>query len=198
MDTNIKKINFIAFISSLLTERLCVYAESDEIKKIKMMYGLEVLILMIIKTIIIFIIINIIGIGYYGSIFLGSFLIIRSSGFGIHLKNSIICVVYTCIVTVLAVYIANYLEISNIHILFISIIYLLAIYNYAPADTKKHPILSRKKKIILRNKTLINSIMLTLIAMMVTDNSIKVVIILAVLFEVVNILPITYKLMEKE
>lgn len=76
----------------------------------------------------------------------------------------------------------------------LSITSVILIYKYAPADTKKRPLIKEKKRNIYKFITTVNCIILNILIIFIKNNIIVNLIILGIYAEVIIILPKTYKL----
>ena len=165
-----------------------------ELKKMK--YGLEGLYLTTTKIILILIISLILGIIKETLLLLLIFNGIRFTSFGVHAKRSIDCLIsstlFFIIFPLLCIYLTIPLEIK--YILFFPIVLLIGIY--APSDTIKRPLKSKKKRIIYKVLSVIISIIYMYLAIIIKDSIISNCFIAALIIQVFVILPITYKLFD--
>lgn len=166
---------------------------SDE-KLDEIRYGLEGIYLTITKTIFIFALSYLLGIFREMIIMLIVFNILRTTGFGIHAKKSWQCWVSSTILFIFFPFISKYIYMSNTLKIVLGIIAIVVMVLYAPADTVKHPLVNKKKRLIWKTLTVINCIILVLISICVKDNSISNLMIFGIYSEVVVIIPLTYKI----
>ena len=166
---------------------------SDE-KLDEIRYGLEGIYLTITKTIFIFAISYLLGIFREMIIMLIVFNILRTTGFGIHAKKSWQCWVSSTILFIFFPFISKYIYMPNILKIVLGIIAIVVMALYAPADTVKHPLVNKKKRLIWKTLTVINCIILVLISICVKDNAISNLMIFGIYSEVVVIIPLTYKI----
>ena len=161
----------------------------DEIR-----YGLEGIYLTITKTIFIFILTYLLGIFKEMILMLLIFNILRTTGFGLHAKKSWQCWVSSTLTFIICPFISkNIILPINLKIL-LGIIAIILIYLYAPADTKKHPLINEKKRLIWKYITVINCIILISISILIKDNTISNLIIFGIYSEICMIIPFTYKI----
>lgn len=108
----------------------------------------------LISVILILIIAILLGVGKLASIIMFSAMILRSASGGGHSKSKIICTVISLIIPIGGAYLIDYSNINNqlmVGLSFLStIIGLLIIIRYAPADTVQKPIISEKFRKILK------------------------------------------------
>ena len=163
-----------------------------DIDKIK--YGLEGLYLTITKLIFIIIVSIILGIWKETLLLILIFNGIRLTGFGVHAKRSIDCLISSTLFFILFPIICIKLTIPLIVkiILFIPLTVLIGIF--APADTEKRPLINKKKRKIYKILSIIISIIYMTIAIVIKDNTLSNCFIFAIVIQIIIMLPITYKI----
>ncbi len=129
--------------------------------------------------------------------FIALFIYKGASG-GVHLKTHIGCIVFTCIFYCIIPFISKYMVMSQVvkYIVVASvwIFGIIMIKLYAPADTESVPILSEK---IRRKKKIVSYISLTIaliVALIVPNNTMSNILILAHLFQTITITKLIYKI----
>jgi len=188
-------------VAEKLVERI-VMRFNTKVKKeglelAKMKLGLEILFININKMFIVFLVA-----GYFNilkeSLFMCLvFSSIRSTAFGLHAKNSMVCTVITSMMFIAGPYVSYHIKLDNYSVLAAFIIMIFCFYKYSPADTENHPILGEELRLKLRKKTILKFLFFMVIAMIVKIQVIKAMIVLAIGFEVISILPITYKILNR-
>ena len=169
------------------------YPEYDEVKLAELKYGLEGIYLSITKFIVITSLSIILGIFFEMIIMLIVFNILRATGFGVHAKKSIDCWISSTIIFLLFPWISKFITIPIwLHII-ISIILISLISIYAPADTKKRPLINKKKRLTFKFITIINTLILIIISFL-TEPLITNLILFGILTETIMINPIIYKM----
>ncbi len=163
-----------------------------DIDKIK--YGLEGLYLTITKLIFIIIVSIILGIWKETLLLILIFNGIRLTGFGVHAKRSIDCLISSTLFFILFPIICIKLTIPLIVkiILFIPLTVLIGIF--APADTEKRPLINKKKRKIYKILSIIISIIYMTIAIVIKDTTLSNCFIFAIVIQIIIMLPITYKI----
>lgn len=163
-----------------------------DIDKIK--YGLEGLYLTITKLIFIIIVSIILGIWKETLLLIIIFNGIRLTGFGVHAKRSIDCLISSTLFFIFFPIICIKLTIPLIVkvILFIPLTVLIGIF--APADTEKRPLINKKKRKIYKMLSIIISIIYMTIAIVIKDNTLSNCFIFAIVIQIIIMLPITYKI----
>ena len=163
----------------------------DEIR-----YGLEGVYLTISKTIFIFALTYLLGIFKEMFIMLIIFNILRTTGFGLHAKKSWQCWVSSTILFIIFPLLSNYIVLPIYIKIIMGIFSIILIFIYAPADTYKHPLVNKKKRLIWKYLTTINTIILVFISILIKDNCIANLIIFAIYTEILLINPISYQLLD--
>ena len=167
----------------------------DDIKLQEIRYGLETLYLSIFKFIIVIILSIFIHTTKIICIFILLYGLLRLTAFGLHTKNSYQCWILSISIFTIIPLLIKYLIINNIFLYVISLILLLLIIKYAPADTEKRPLINPKKRKIYK----ILSIIITLIYLSImyfTDIFIiKKLLFFSILLETLLISPISYKIL---
>lgn len=185
------KNKFLSFAMDCVKKNNPNYSE-DKLAEIK--YNLEGFYLSFTKLIIITVLALILGILKEMIIMLIAFNILRSSGFGLHATKSWICLLSSSIIFLILPLVAKYVIISfELKIVF-SCCAILLIYYYAPADTKKRPLIKKEKRDKLKFITTIKCIILVFICLIIKNNTISNLILFGIWVEVLMILPITYKI----
>lgn len=159
-------------------------------------YGLEVLYLNIIKTIVLLSCAYFMGIIKYTLVAALTFSLARIFGFGMHAKST-----WGCYVATGSIYIGIPLVMKSIHLgiifrIFLIILMFIGLWLYAPADTEQRPILGEKKRFRFKIKAII--LMGTLAGFSFAVPQIYGdIMILSLIGEIIMILPITYKLFSR-
>lgn len=166
----------------------------NDTKLAEIRYGLEGIYLSITKLIIIFLLAILLNILKEMIFMLIIFNILRTTGFGLHATKSWICLVSSSVIFLGGPLLAKIIIINNLLKTILSITSVILIYKYAPADTKKRPLIKEKKRTIYKFITTIKCIILNIFIIFIKNNIITNLIILGIYTEVIVILPKTYKL----
>lgn len=169
--------------------------EGLELQKMKL--GMEILLINISKFLIVFFVafkLNLIIEAFIIMIVFGT---LRSNAFGLHSISSIACTVTTLLLFVGGGYLSHYFILSRYIVFLIFAVINILLYQYAPADTEHHPLLGQGFRNSLRNKAVIIGVILMVIALIVPSETIRNLITLASFAEVISILPITYKILNR-
>ena len=171
------------------------YYSYDEIKIKEIRYGLESLYVSITKIIVIFIISYFINTVSDLLLLFLTFGILRITGFGVHAKKSIHCWLTSIPLFVIVPYIIKNIYINDWLITLLSVISIILLAIYAPADTEKRPLINSKKRIVYKVLTIIISIIYYIIIIHSQKNYINKLLFFSILIESILVLPITYKLL---
>ena len=171
------------------------YYSYDEIKIKEIRYGLESLYVSITKIIVIFIISYFINTVSDLLLLFLTFGILRITGFGVHAKKSIHCWFTSIPLFVIVPYIIKNIYINDCLITLLSVISIILLAIYAPADTEKRPLINSKKRIVYKVLTIIISIIYYIIIIYSQKNYINKLLFFSILIESILVLPITYKLL---
>lgn len=169
------------------------YPDYSETQLEEIRYGLEGIYLSITKLVVISIVSIILHLFNEMLIMLICFNVLRMTGFGIHAKKSIDCWISSTIMFIGLPYISKLLIIPlPIHVVMSFVLFILILL-YAPADTYKRPLIKKKKRIIYKIITSINTIILLIISFF-NNSVITNLILFGILTEVILVNPLTYKL----
>lgn len=166
----------------------------NEIKLEEIMYGLESIYLTIEKIILIIIISLILNVFKEVMLFMLIYNVIRFTGFGAHAKNSITCLIISTITFILIPIIAIHITIPIYMKIMIGIICLILFLIYAPADTEKRPIISKKRRFFYKICTTFIGVLYIILSLYIKNNFMSNVLIFSLILQSIMILPITYKL----
>lgn len=157
-------------------------------------YGLEGLYLTIIKIIIILLLAIVLDILKETVLMIIFYNVTRFFTFGLHAKTSTACLITSLLLFIGGTYLATYLQIPLIVKIILSIICLILICIYAPADTEKRPLINPKKRKRFKIQSTIISIIMGVLIIYLNDSYISNFMVIGQLEAVIMILPITYKI----
>lgn len=168
-------------------------------KKAELKYGLEILYLNITKLVILLILSYLIGSLKETLIFFGFYALIRTFAFGLHAKSSLWCWIISIPTFVIIPYLSKII-IFNVYIkIILLVLCIINFWLYAPADTKKRPLVNKKKRIIFKILSLIVCIVYILIIIYFKNNNTTTnLIVFATLIEVIATNKVTYKLVNEK
>ena len=161
---------------------------------IKLQYGLEGLYLTITKMIVILLLSIIFKIFKEVIIVLLLFNLLRFFGFGVHAKKSIDCLVFSSLCFIGLPLLFFQFDINQLYLNGISILSILLLLIFAPADTEKRPFPNTKKKWFRKIMTTLISIFYFIISLYI-PKKFAILFILSILIEMIFVNPLTYKLL---
>ena len=166
----------------------------DDTKLKEIEYGLAGIYLLISKTIVIFILSYILGIFKEMIIYMIIYNIIRTPSFGLHATKSWICMISSIFIFIGIPYLCININFPIFIKIIIGIICIFLMYKNSPADTKKRPILNKKRREIFKTISTIIIIIYSFIAILINNNYISNCIIFAMILQNFVISPTAYKL----
>lgn len=170
------------------------YPNYSEVKLEELKYGLLGLYLLITKSIIIFGIALLLGIFKELLIFTIIYNILRAPSFGMHASKSWICLVASTTIFIFSTYLSvNALIPINIKVI-LGIIGVILIFRNSPADTKKRPIVSLKRRKIYKLISTCIAIIFVITSILISNNFLSNSFILALLIQCVFTSPTMYKI----
>lgn len=164
----------------------------------KAYYGVQIIIINISKLIILFTVAMLFNTIKNSFLILIFFSLIRMYAFGIHLDSSLHCNIFNLIVFVGGGFLVSHVVLTNKLILVISLISLIIMLIYAPADTQKRPIIKKKLRKLLKIKSFLMVLILSCVSLYLNNHILKNIIIYSIIVQCICILPIVYKLLGKE
>ena len=185
------KTKFLDYSTGLIKQ---YYPETDNIKMEEYKYNLEGLYLTVSKMLIIIPISIILKVFKELLILLIPFNILREQAHGLHATKSWICLLSSTIIFIGVPLLAKNITIPFLYKVVLNIIASALIGLYAPADTKKAPIIRKEKRKKLKINSIIYTIILIIISLIINNSTISNLIIFAIWIEVFLILPLTYKI----
>lgn len=166
----------------------------DETKKDELRFGFSSMYITYSKLVVITLVALILGIIKEYLIFLLLYNLIRTFSFGLHATKSWMCWISSTIIFLGIPYISTMITIP----IFVKIIigsYLIMRFSMnAPADTKKRPIISKKRRLFFKYVSTILAFIYILISVVIKDNLISNILFMAVFIQSIIISPYTYKL----
>lgn len=157
-------------------------------------YGLEGLYLTTIKIIIIILLSIILNIFKETILMILFYNIPRFTTFGMHAKDSKSCLITSLLLFIGGTYLAIYANITLSIKIILSVICLILIIIYAPADTEKRPLINHKKRKKFKILSIIICIILTILIIYFNNNYISNFMVIGLVECTIMILPITYKI----
>lgn len=169
-----------------------VYSD-DKLDEIK--YGLEGLYILITKSLIIFSIAALLGIVKELLILLLFFNILRFTGFGLHAKSSLKCLISSTTVFIGITFFCKFIIIPFELRLMICIFCLVSLILYAPADTEKRPLINKNKRVMYKIISIATGIIYTLLQFVNNNSFLINTATFSMVIECVLINPFVYKVL---
>ena len=166
---------------------------TDDEKDI-ILYGLESLYLTYTKMVVIFLLAFVLGCFKETIILLITYNIIRAKAFGIHATKSIYCLISSILIFIGGALICKYITLPLEIMVIVSIICDICLLLFAPADTHKHPLINAKKRKKFKFISFSLGIIYTILIVVLKDYFIVNYLLFGLIFSVIMVLPITYKI----
>lgn len=160
----------------------------------KMRYGLASIYLLISKFIIISTLAYFLNLFQELIIFLIIYNLIRMPSFGLHASKSWICLITSTIVFILVPYLCIIIEINTYIKVIIASICTFLLFKNSPADTKKRPIVSQKRRRNYKIITTIIALIYTLLVIVIDNNFISNGLAFALIIQAFITAPLVYKI----
>lgn len=170
------------------------YETCDELKTIKLKYGLEAIYNLIVKSIIIILI------AYIFNTFIETLLImlfysgIRTFSYGLHAKSNIACWITTIIIYNIIPLLITKVALPNYIGYIILIIGLISMLLWAPADTPKKPLIRPKNRHLCKVLSVIVIILYSTIYLINDNEILNNALLYGILIQIIMINPLTYKI----
>ncbi len=170
------------------------YENCNDLKLIKLKYGLEGIYNLIIKMVVVFIIALLSKTMAITSLFLLFYAGIRTYSFGWHAKTSLGCWITTILIYNVIPIIFGNLTIPKIAGYIILLMAVLSMLIWAPADTPKRPLIHADKRMQAKKISVFISIIYILIYTISKNSLINNALIYATLIQTILINPLIYKI----
>lgn len=166
----------------------------DKIKLAEIKYGLEGVYLTVTKMIVIFSLAIILGIFKEMFIYMIIYNLIRMPSFGLHATKSWICLLSSTILFIGIPYLCIYLNIPLIIKIIVTIAGTLLMIKNSPADTKKRPIINKKRRLIYKIISSVLTLIFGILSIYVKNNFISNCFALSIIMQNCLISPTVYKI----
>lgn len=123
--------------------------------------------------------------------------VLRFFSLGIHAKSSIGCTIMTLFIYIFSSYFSNYYPLNPLISLPLSLIALVFIFKYSPADTHNRPLIDSNKRKKLKLQSLFLSIIYLLISILINNITFYNLIMYCLIFQSISIHPVTYKIFKQ-
>ena len=165
---------------------------NDKLEEIE--YGLEVIYLLITKTIVIVGLSFLFGIAIEMLMMLFFYNLLRMYGFGLHASKSWMCWVSSIIIFLLLPYLAKIIIIGYVYKIIILGLCVINLFLFAPADTHKRPLIKKTRRVKFKYITFVLSLIFSYICLLSKNEILSNCIIFALIVEGVMVNPLVYKM----
>ena len=170
------------------------YPEYDEDKLDEIRYGLEAIYLSITKVVVIFFLAYLLRI-LRETIFLClAFNALRISGFGLHATKSWMCWASSTIVFLVIPYLCTVIQLPQVLMTVLALILEVNLLLFAPADTKKRPLIHKKKRVRWKMVTGITGCVFLCFILGTRNMLVQNILLSAMLIEGALVNPFVYKI----
>ena len=177
--------------------RLNSYSNVEGLEFTKMVIGIEAFIINVVKLLIIYLLAAILGVIPSTLVIHGAFALIKRYSLGLHALSVTMCAVVSCLLLVIVPWLLQGVTINNIVVVSAFAPIMFSLYLFAPADTKARPLIGKKLRTSHKRKTLICGALLLGITLLIPNESVKFLLTLGAVYQVIAILPLTYKILKR-
>lgn len=190
--------NITHVLSVRWVDKLCRHAPANELDQMKMILGLEIILINTTKLAVIFTVSIALGMLKHTVAVMLGFALVKRWAFGLHAKRSTTCTAVSLCAFVLTPYLLRGMSINNFAICGMLICVMVLLGKYAPADTKERPLVGEKKRRLLKIKTVAAGLVVLMLGLLIPDKNFSLLLVIGTCFETVTILPVTYKLLNRK
>ena len=165
-----------------------------ETQKEELKFGFSSIYITYTKLIVITLVAIILGLFKEYLFFLLAYNLIRTFSFGLHATKSWMCWISSTIIFLMIPYICRILVIPQIVKIIVGSLLIIQFAINSPADTKKRPIVSQKRRIFFKYVSTLLCFIYILISIITKDNLISNILFFTTLVQSIIINPYTYKL----
>jgi len=170
------------------------YPQYNEEKISIIKYGLESIYLLVTKLIIIILLAYFLGLIKELLIFLLIYNIIRTFSFGLHATKSWICLLSSTLIFILIPLLCKYIYLNTYIKIITGIILIFLFYKNAPADTKKRPIINKKRRYFFKFVSTLICIIFIILSVTIKDTFLSNCFIFSLIVQSFIISPTVYKI----
>lgn len=192
-----KKFDLYDYLTQKVVNYFKKYMTFEELEEEKLYLGVLNVIVNFIKTSIILILAACFSIVKEVLLMILVFALLRLYAAGLHAKKSISCTLTALIAFVGGAYLTLNFPINFRGAFLICVILSLLILKYAPADTENRPIIGPQHRKKLKRNAFIIAVVILVINLILKNVTFINLTMLAMLYQVISILPITYKILKR-
>ena len=172
------------------------YPDYSEEKLEEIEYGIEALYITITKMVVLTLISIILGVIKQFFLILLFYNILRTTAFGMHAKTSLQCYVMSSTLFIGFALVSKYIDINLYLKVIVSIICLINIIIFAPADTYKRPLINKRKRTIYKISSIITGLIYTILIIIFHDNILTTYMMFGLIDATLMIHPLTYRMFQ--
>lgn len=181
------------FTNKVMSWIMSNYPSMQQDRYDELRYGVDVLYLGLSKYALIFAVAFILGC-FKEALLCGLlFGIIRGTSFGLHSNSSISCLIVSSVVILGIPYLSKAVYLMQWQKALICAVLIAVFAKYAPADTKKHPLVNQRIRFYLKSAAIATAVIYSA-TVIFTDNYISNMILFSMMTESIIILPVTYRI----
>ncbi|MCL1864022.1 MAG: accessory gene regulator B family protein [Defluviitaleaceae bacterium] len=164
----------------------------------KIVLGVEILFINISKLTILVALAAILGVLPQTILALIGFNALRCTAAGVHAESKYGCIITSTILMVIVPFFTWGIYIPRSATVIIFALIFIAMWKYAPMDTKSRPLLGQKKREMLKLVSMVTSVVIAAFLIVSPFQEANFMVILGAVYATVAILPATYKLLNRE
>lgn len=161
-----------------------------------LLYGLNIIVQNVFKLGIVLLIATVLKVLMPTVLCILGFVTLRTFAFGVHANTSRQCATITVIMFIGGAMLAGQLQ-GQVVIWGLSILNLLLLWFYAPADTESRPIPSEVQRVQLRKQAIVSWVVVLMVGSLILRGTLLNALVIGQLLECLCITPLTYKLLGK-
>ncbi|GMK38603.1 putative AgrB-like protein [Paenibacillus sp. CCS19] len=196
-EQQVVRMGFTETIASRCATWLSAQNNGDHIAYLKMKLGIEMLLINVTKTLIVYGVSLVCHLFFQTLILHGAYYAVRRYSFGLHASTSLNCTLVSILMFVGTPQLSPYINLSNLAVVGLGLLFAALLYRYAPADTDKFPLIGAERRRKLRRLSAATSLIITLIAIIASSPTVTALLMLGVALQIITIMPITYKLLKR-
>lgn len=158
-------------------------------------YGLEGIYLTFTKFVVLILVSLILGILKEVILLSIFYNIIRFVAFGLHASKSIHCLIMSLIMFVGGTYFCLYVPLNAFVKICLAGVCVIILFKYAPADTEKRPIISKKRRMMFKILSTLFGLIYTLIIIWFSNSYLSMFLLVGMIEATVMIHPLSYKML---
>lgn len=180
-----------------LAIKLNRYTRKEGKELTKMTLGMEVFLINVFKLTVVYVLAALVGILSLTLVTHIAFVAIKRYSFGLHALNSTVCTLVSCTMFVLIPWLVSGFGIGNLTVAILFAGILFSLFFFAPADTKAKPLFGANNRKRLKIKAFASGVVVLIAALVIPNETIKLLLTLGAVYQSISILPLTYKILKR-